>query len=121
MKADTIAAIATGMSPSGIGIIRISGSEAFSLIDQIYRNKAGAFVKLSEAKNHTVHYGFIYDGEQKIDEALVLIMKGPHSYTGEDTVEIDCHGGILMVKRMLDAVIHHGACLLYTSPSPRDS
>ncbi len=109
MKADTIAAIATGMSPSGIGIIRISGSEAFSLIDQIYRNKAGAFVKLSEAKNHTVHYGFIYDGEQKIDEALVLIMKGPHSYTGEDTVEIDCHGGILMVKRMLDAVIHHGA------------
>lgn len=109
MKADTIAAIATGMSPSGIGIIRISGSEAFSLIDQIYRNKAGAFVKLSEAKTHTVHYGFIYDGEQKIDEALVLIMKGPHSYTGEDTVEIDCHGGILMVKRMLDAVIHHGA------------
>ena len=109
MKADTIAAIATGMSPSGIGIIRISGSEAFSLIDQIYRNKAGAFVKLSEAKTHPVHYGFIYDGEQKIDEALVLIMKGPHSYTGEDTVEIDCHGGILMVKRMLDAVIHHGA------------
>ena len=66
-------------------------------------------MKLSEAKTHTVHYGFIYDGEQKIDEALVLIMKGPHSYTGEDTVEIDCHGGILMVKRMLDAVIHHGA------------
>lgn len=109
MKADTIAAIATGMCASGIGIIRISGSGALSVIDKLYRNKDGKPVKLSEAKSHTVHYGFIYNGDEKVDEALVLIMKGPHSYTSEDTVEIDCHGGILMVKKILEAVIHHGA------------
>lgn len=108
MKTDTIAAIATGMSVSGIGIVRISGSEAFSVIDQLYRNKDGMTVKLSEVKSHTLHYGFIYDGDERLDEVLVLIMKGPHSYTGEDTVEIDCHGGILMVKNILEAVIRHG-------------
>lgn len=109
MKTDTIAAIATGMSNSGIGIVRISGDEAFSVIDKLYRNKNGGQVKLSNARSHTVHYGFIYDGDEKVDEALVLVMKGPHSYTAEDTVEIDCHGGILMVKKILEAVIHAGA------------
>ena len=109
MKTDTIAAIATGMSNSGIGIVRISGDEAFSVIDKLYRNKNGDQVKLSNARSHTVHYGFIYDGDEKVDEALVLVMKGPHSYTAEDTVEIDCHGGILMVKKILEAVIHAGA------------
>lgn len=109
MKTDTIAAIATGMSNSGIGIVRISGDEAFSVIDAIYRNKKGEKARLSEAQSHTVHYGFIYDGEEKVDEALVLIMKGPNSYTAEDTVEIDCHGGVLMVKKILETVIHAGA------------
>lgn len=109
MKTDTIAAIATGMSNSGIGIVRISGDEAFSVIDAIFRNKKGEKVKLSEAGSHTVHYGYIFDGDEKIDEALVLIMKGPHSYTAEDTVEIDCHGGVLMVKKILETVIHGGA------------
>ncbi|MCC8026568.1 MAG: tRNA uridine-5-carboxymethylaminomethyl(34) synthesis GTPase MnmE [Clostridium sp.] len=109
MKSDTIAAIATGMSASGIGIVRISGSGAFSVIDEIYRDKEGRAVKLSEGKSHTVHYGFIYDGDQRLDEALVLIMKGPHSYTAEDTVEINCHGGILVVKKILEAVIRRGA------------
>lgn len=109
MNTDTIAAIATGMSNSGIGIVRISGDEAFSIIDRIYRNKAGVKERLSDAKSHTIHYGYIYDGSEKLDEVLVLIMKGPHSYTSEDTVEIDCHGGVLMVKKILEAVIHAGA------------
>ena len=109
MRTDTIAAIATGMCNSGIGIVRISGNEAFTVIDKLYRNKDGRKVKVSQSRSHTVHYGFIYDGDEKVDEALVLIMKGPHSYTAEDTVEIDCHGGILMVKKILEAVIHAGA------------
>lgn len=109
MKTDTIAAIATGMSNSGIGIVRISGDEAFSVIDSIFRNKKGERVRLSEAASHTIHYGSVYDGEEKVDEALILIMKGPHSYTAEDTVEIDCHGGVLMVKKILETVLHAGA------------
>lgn len=109
MQTDTIAAIATGMSNSGIGIVRISGDHAFEVIDRIYRNKKGEPQALSKADTHTVHYGFIYDGDEKIDEVLVLIMKGPHSYTAEDTVEIDCHGGSLVVKKILEAAIRHGA------------
>lgn len=109
MKTDTIAAIATGMSNSGIGIVRLSGGEAFSVIDRIFRNKDGKPVKLSEKKSHTVHYGFIYDGDERVDEALVIVMRGPRSFTAEDTVEIDCHGGVLMVKKILETVIKNGA------------
>lgn len=112
MRTDTIAAIATGMTNSGIGIIRISGSETFSVIDRIFRKKkVDKFEQknLSQAESHTVHYGFICDGERVIDEVLVLIMRGPRSYTAEDTVEIDCHGGTLMMKRILEAVIKYGA------------
>ena len=76
MKSDTIAAIATGMSNAGISIVRISGDEAFSLIDKIYRSKNGK-KKLSGQASHTVHYGYIFDGDQVIDEVLVVIMKGP--------------------------------------------
>ncbi len=111
MRTDTITAIATGMTNSGIGIIRISGSEAFSVIDRIFRKKNGDKLEqknLSQAESHTVHYGFICDGERVIDEVLVLIMRGPRSYTAEDTVEIDCHGGILMMKRILETVIKYG-------------
>ena len=91
MKTDTIAAIATAMSPSGIGIIRLSGEAAFSIVDKIYRSKSGN-KKLSECESHTIHYGYIYDGDTLIDEVMVLLMKAPRSYTTEDTVEIDCHG-----------------------------
>lgn len=107
MKTDTIAAIATAMSNSGIGIIRISGPEALSIADKIYRSK-NADKKLSDQKTHTIHYGFIYDGKDFIDEVIVLIMKGPHSYTAEDTVEIDCHGGIMVVNKILETVIKYG-------------
>ena len=108
MKTDTIAAIATAMTNSGIGIVRISGSDAFSIIDKIYKPKKGN-KKLSQVKSYTIHYGYIFDGEKIIDEVMVLIMKAPNSYTTEDTVEIDCHGGTLVMKRILETVIKYGA------------
>ena len=107
MKKDTIAAIATAMTNSGIGIVRMSGTEAFDIIQKIYKGKNNK--NLSEVKSHTIHYGYIMDGEETIDEVLVMIMKGPHSFTGEDTVEIDCHGGVFVVKRILETVIKNGA------------
>ena len=107
MKTDTIAAIATAMTSSGIGIIRISGQDAFAVIKQIFRKKNGK--EIDTEKSHRVHYGYIFDGDEMIDEVLVLIMKGPHSYTAEDTVEIDCHGGVLMMKKILETVIKYGA------------
>ena len=107
MKKDTIVAIATAMSNSGIGIIRISGEEAFDIIQKIYKGKKKK--NLSLQKSHTIHYGYIVDGNQTIDEVLVMLMRGPHSFTGEDTVEIDCHGGVYVVKRILETVIKYGA------------
>ncbi len=107
MNTETIAAIATAMSSSGIGIVRISGDEAFDIIKKIFRKKNKKTLETIES--HVVHYGFIYDGEEEIDEVLVIFMKGPHSYTAEDTVEIDCHGGVLMMKRILETVIKYGA------------
>ena len=93
MNSDTIAAIATAMSPSGIGIIRISGEDTLDIIDRIYRSKDGK-KKISKCKSHTIHYGYIYDEDEVVDEVMVLLMKAPNSYTREDTVEIDCHGGV---------------------------
>ena len=107
MRKETIAAIATAMSDSGIGIIRISGPEAFLIADRVFKRKKQK--PLSEEKANTVHYGFICDGEERLDEVLVIIMKAPHSYTAEDTVEIDCHGGVLMMKKILEVVIKNGA------------
>lgn len=107
MKTDTIAAIATALSPSGIGIIRISGEEAVNAADRIFRAKNKKSLK--EAASHTIHYGYIVEGDAVIDEVLVMLMKAPNSYTREDTVEIDCHGGILVMQKILEAVIRHGA------------
>ena len=109
MKTDTNAAIATGLTDSGIGIVRISGADAFDVIKKIFRKKNGKPVDVN--RSHTVQYGYLYENEdgEKLDEVLVLIMKGPHSYTGEDTVEIDCHGGILMMRRILETVLKNGA------------
>ncbi len=108
MKTDTIAAIATGMSNSGIGIVRISGPEAVETAEKVYRSKNGN-KRLTEQKTHTVHYGYIYDDGEMIDEVMVLIMRGPNSFTAEDTVEIDCHGGMLVMKKILEAVLKNGA------------
>lgn len=108
MTSDTIAAIATALTNSGIGIIRVSGNEAFDIVDRIFRPK-NKRKKLKEEKTYTVHYGHIQDGDEIIDELLAIIMRGPHSYTAEDTVEIDCHGGVLVMKKILETVIKYGA------------
>lgn len=107
MKTDTIAAIATAMTSSGIGIVRISGNQAVTVTDRIFQMKHGK--KLVDMDTHTIHYGRILDGDEVIDEVMVLLMLGPKSYTREDTVEIDCHGGVYVMNRILETVIKYGA------------
>ena len=106
-QTETIAAIATAMNNSGIGIIRISGSDSFDIIKKIF--KPAREKDMSAVSSHTVHYGNIMDGETVVDEVLVLIMKGPHTYTREDTVEIDCHGGMYILNKTLELVLKNGA------------
>lgn len=108
VKSDTIAAIATAMTSSGIGIIRISGEEAFSIAEKIFQPKKER-KRLTEQDTYTIHYGNIVDGDEIIDEVIVLLMRGHHSYTAEDTVEIDCHGGIYVMKKILELVLRSGA------------
>lgn len=109
MKTDTIAAIATAMSDSGIGIIRVSGDDAIQIADKIYRNVKNE-KSLSKYDSHTIHYGFIVDDEETvIDEVMISVMKAPRSYTTQDTVEINCHGGVFMMKKILDVVVQAGA------------
>ena len=108
MGGDTIAAIATAMTNAGIGIIRISGTEAVHIADQMIRLK-GKKKKISECGTHTIHYGFVMDGERIVDEVMAVIMKAPRSYTKEDTIEIDCHGGTLVMRTILDLAIRCGA------------
>lgn len=117
MKTDTIAAIATALSDAGIGIVRVSGPDALSVVDRIFYNKYGQR-KLLEKASHTVSYGYIVDMSEKkdwreaiIDEVMVVLMKAPHSYTAEDTVEINCHGGILLLQKVLQLVLRMGARL----------
>lgn len=113
MKKDTIAAICTGMSNSGIGIIRISGQEALNVANEIFVNK-NKDRKLMSYSSHTIHYGFIVDNknnDEVIDEVMISVMKAPYSYTTEDTVEINCHGGMYLVKKVLELVINNGARL----------
>ncbi|MFU0827995.1 MAG: tRNA modification GTPase MnmE [Lachnoclostridium sp.] len=108
MKTDTIAAIATAMSNAGISIIRISGDEALNIADKIFRTKSGN-KKVSLMPSHTIHYGYIVDEDEIIDEVMLLIMKGPKSYTREDVIEIDCHGGIVVTKKIFETVLKYGA------------
>lgn len=110
MKTETIAAIATALSASGISIIRISGKEAISVADKIFMTKSKKHI-LCHAKSHTIHYGFIYKEEEPVDEVMVSVMKAPRSYTAEDTVEINCHGGVLITKRILELIVENGARL----------
>lgn len=108
MITDTIAAISTGMAPSGIGKVRMSGNMAIDIANRIFRSPNGK-KSLKNVQSHTIHYGYIYDGNQMIDEVLVLVMKAPKTYTTEDVVEIDCHGGIVVMKKILETVIKYGA------------
>lgn len=105
---DTIAAISTStMSSGGISIVRISGEDAITVADRIFKSKKN--IKLSDAASHTVHYGTIWNNDEQIDEVLVVVMKAPNTYTREDIVEIDCHGGILVTRKVLEAVLDAGA------------
>lgn len=108
MKKDTIAAISTAVSESGIGIIRISGEEAFEVANRVWQSP-GKKKRLSMQPANTIHYGYIYDGEEMVDEVLVMLMRGPKSFTAEDTVEINCHGGVYAMKRVLETVLKNGA------------
>ena len=103
----TIAAISTGMSNSGIGIVRMTGPDSFAIIDKVYRGAREK--KLSSQDSHTIHYGYICDQGEVIDQVLVMLMRGPHTYTGEDTVEVNCHGGVYVVKRVLETILAAGA------------
>lgn len=103
-NSDTICAISTAISNSGIGIIRVSGDDAIEKVDKIFSGKQS----LLEAESHTVHYGHIVFDNKVLDEVMVLVFKGPKSYTTEDTVEIDCHGGVIVLQQVLNAVIAQG-------------
>lgn len=107
---DTIAAIATPPGESGIGVIRISGTKAYAIGDAIFQSQSA--VPLQERRDRSIQYGTIVDEDgQAIDEVLLLIMKGPHSYTAEDVLEIQCHGGRQSLQHILSLVLRHGARL----------
>lgn len=105
---DTIAAIATASGNSGIGIIRVSGDEAIEIVDKIFKS-VNSDKKLVNVKSHTINYGHIVDNDKVIDEVMVSVMNGPHSYTGEDVVEINCHGGMIVIRKILEIVLKNGA------------
>ncbi len=116
MKTDTIAAIATALSDAGIGIVRVSGEDAFEIVNKVYINKFGKS-KLLQYDSHTIHYGYIADVEKEgverksqiIDEVMLMVMKAPNTYTKEDTIEINCHGGVLLLQKVLELLIKNGA------------
>ena len=108
MNTDTIAAISTGLSPAGIGIVRMSGDLSFSIIEKIFKKDVHKF-NVSKVDSHTVHYGHIVDNNEIIDEVMVLILKAPKTFTKENVVEINCHGGIFLLKKILELVLKCGA------------
>ncbi|MBE5995833.1 MAG: tRNA uridine-5-carboxymethylaminomethyl(34) synthesis GTPase MnmE [Lachnospiraceae bacterium] len=103
---DTIAAVSTGISPGGIGIVRISGPDAIAAADRLFFSRSGQ--KLANVKSHTIHYGTICEDGEMLDEVLVSVMRAPATYTREDIVEINCHGGIFVVRKVLRAVLRNG-------------
>ncbi|MCD8337777.1 MAG: tRNA uridine-5-carboxymethylaminomethyl(34) synthesis GTPase MnmE [Lachnospiraceae bacterium] len=105
---DTIAAISTALGGSGIGIVRVSGENAFLVGDRVFFSPGGK-KKLSKQASHTVHYGYIRDEGQTVDEVLVTVFRSPKSFTAEDTIEINCHGGIFATRRVLETVLKNGA------------
>ena len=104
---DTIAAISTPRGEGGIGIVRLSGDESLGILSKIFKPKSKKDVK--DIKSYTINYGHIYDGEELIDEVLVSVMKAPNTYTREDIVEINCHGGYLITQKVLELVLKNGA------------
>lgn len=111
MEFDTIAAISTPMGEGAIAIVRLSGDEAIKIADSIYKSPKGK--KLSEVPTHTIHYGNIIDPKTDaiVEEVMVSVMKGPNTFTREDVVEINCHGGLVTVNKVLQLTLNHGARL----------
>ena len=107
MAENTIAAISTAVGEAGIGIVRMSGDKSFDIAREIFRDYKKS--KVAEFENRKLNYGFIYDGEDMIDEVLIAFMKGPRTYTREDIVEIYCHGGFIAVKKVLNLLLKNGA------------
>ena len=107
LQQDTIAALVTAVGESSVGIIRISGPDALKIAAKIYQGKSD----LLSADTHTIHYGYVYDwrNDKKIDEALFMLMRGPRSFTGEDVVEVQCHGGMVVLKQVLQLILLSGA------------
>lgn len=103
---DTIVAISTSLGVGAISIVRLSGQESISIVNKCFKGK-----DLSKVATHTINYGHIYDDKELIDEVLVSVMKAPKSYTSEDIVEINCHGGIIATKRILQTMLNNGARL----------
>ena len=103
----TIAAISTPNGAGGMGVIRISGENALAVAESVFSSVSGK--KISEMKGYTASFGKIMDDDEMIDEAVALVFRAPHSYTGEDVVEISCHGGMYVTRRVLRSVISHGA------------
>lgn len=103
----TIAAIATGGGTGGISVIRISGEKALEIAEKVF--KPARNMKISDMKGYTACYGGIYDKESKLDDGILLVFRAPHSFTGEDTAEITCHGGVLITRRVLRACLAAGA------------
>ena len=106
MLLDTIAAISTPRGEGGISIVRMSGQDSLNILEKIFRPKNK---KASELKNYSINYGHIIDNEHIVDEVLVSIMKAPNTYTREDIVEINCHGGFLVTEKVLEVVLKNGA------------
>nr|WP_263323987.1 tRNA uridine-5-carboxymethylaminomethyl(34) synthesis GTPase MnmE [Neobacillus sp. Marseille-Q6967] len=111
MEFDTIAAISTPMGEGAIAIVRLSGDDSIKIADRLFKSVSGK--RLTEMPSHTIHYGHLVDpkNEQVIEEVMVSVMKGPKTFTKEDVVEINCHGGLVSVNRVLQHVLAHGARL----------
>ena len=107
MSTETIAAIATAQGQGGIGVIRVSGEDAIDVADRVFKSVSGK--KLKEIPGYSAKFGKVYDADEEVDEAIALVFKAPHSYTGENVVEISCHGGLYITKRVLRLIFEAGA------------
>src|SRR5688572_9625044 len=105
MFEDTIAAIATPLGEGGLGVVRISGPSAVSVASSLFRSSK----PLAQCPSHTLHHGRLMDGEEPLDEAVASLFRAPRSYTGEDVVELSCHGGVLLLRRALELCLKAGA------------
>ncbi|HEU4718370.1 MAG TPA: tRNA uridine-5-carboxymethylaminomethyl(34) synthesis GTPase MnmE, partial [Bacteroidia bacterium] len=110
-REDTIAALATAHGTAAIAVLRLSGPKAISITEELFHDKNGKKKNLRDKASHTVHFGLIMEGEIVLDEVLVTLFRGPHSFTGEDVVEISCHGSVYIQQQLLNLLIRHGARL----------